>query len=71
MDYPLLPADIDKLLLYTGIMISFAFEKMVRTRGEPQKMPFLGTQSQKPQNQGIWKKISFHWRKRLVRLLNG
>ena len=45
MDYPLLPADIDNLLLYTGIMISFALEKMGRTPGEPQKMPFLGIQS--------------------------
>ena len=44
MDYPLLPADMDNLLLYTGIMISFDLEKMGRTRGEPQKMSFLGIQ---------------------------
>ena len=44
MDYPLLPADMDNLLLYTGIMISFDLEKMGRTRGEPQKMSILGIQ---------------------------
>ena len=44
VDYPLLPADMDNLLLYTGIMISFDLEKMGRTRGEPQKMSILGIQ---------------------------
>ena len=38
VDYPLLPADMDNLLLYTGIIISFDLEKMGRTRGEPQAM---------------------------------
>ena len=40
VDFPLFPTDMDNLLLYTGIMVSLALEKMVRTRGEPQKMPF-------------------------------
>ena len=53
VDYSLLPADINISWLNAINIISFTSEKVVRTRGEPQKMQFLGVQSHHLRNAKI------------------
>ena len=53
VDYSLLPADINISWLNAIIIISFTSEKVVRTRGEPQKMLFSGVQSHHLRNAKI------------------
>ena len=50
VDYSLLPADINISWLKAINIISFTSEKVVRTRGEPQKIQFLGVQSHNLRN---------------------
>ena len=50
VDYSLLPADINIFWLNAINIISITSEKVVRTRGEPQKIQFLGVQSHNLRN---------------------
>ena len=53
VDYSLLPADINISWPKEINIISFTSKKVVRTRGEPQKMLFLGVQSHHLRNAKI------------------
>ena len=50
VDYSLLPADTDISWLNAINIIRFTSEKVVRTRGEPQKIELLGVQSHNLRN---------------------
>ena len=53
VDYSLLPADINIFWLNAINIISITSEKVVRTRGKPQKIQFLGVQSHHRRNAKI------------------
>ena len=53
VDYSLLPADINISWLKAINIINFTSEKVVRTRGELQKILFLGVQSHHLRNAKI------------------